>query len=262
MGAYFQSLWGCRYFWWALVRNDLRARYRRSVVGLGWSLLRPLATTVILCTVLQRIFHRSDWWSYAPELLTGLVCWDYLVVTTKQGCSCFFHAESYIRQHPAPLAIYPLRVALGESVHFLLALSVVIGLVWSLHGFGNLAALVALFPVLVLLFLFAWCMAILFGFLNVYYQDVQHLCDVGFNFLFYMTPIIYRAEDLGGGRLTWMVKNLNPLVPFLRMIRMAILEGSFPSMSDYTSGLLVVLVFGTLAYVLSIRMQKHLVFAL
>ena len=60
MPGYLLSLWNCRYFWWALVKNDLRARYRRSVVGLGWSLLRPLASTVILCTVLQRIFHRSD----------------------------------------------------------------------------------------------------------------------------------------------------------------------------------------------------------
>ena len=262
MGAYFVSLWSCRFFWWALVRNDLRARYRRSVVGLGWSLLRPLASTVILCTVLQRIFHRSDWWSYAPELLTGLVCWDYLVSATKQGCSCFFHAESYIRQHPAPLAIYPLRVALGETVHFFLALVVVLGLVWSLHGFGNLPALVALIPALFLLFVLAWCLAALFGIANVYYQDVQHLCDVGFNFLFYMTPIIYRVEDLGGGRLTWLVQHLNPVVPFLRLLRVTILEGAVPELSVYASALLVVLVFATLASTLCLRMQRQLIFAL
>src|SRR5262245_1175215 len=112
MIAYLSEIWGCRYFWLSLVKNDLRTRYRRSILGLGWSLVRPIAMTVILCAVFRRLFHRDDVWSYAPFLLSGLAVWDYVVTATKQGCHSFFQGESYIRQHPAPIAIYPLRTVL------------------------------------------------------------------------------------------------------------------------------------------------------
>ena len=124
MVNYLARIWNCRYFWLSLVKIDLRARYRRSILGVGWSLLRPIFMTIILCVVFMRLFRRPDIWSYAPYLLSGLCCWDYVVTATKQGCQCFFAGESYIRQHPAPLAIFPLRVALAETFHFLVALGV------------------------------------------------------------------------------------------------------------------------------------------
>ncbi len=159
MLSYIRDLWECRYFWWALVKNDLRARYRRSILGIGWSLLRPIALTALLCVVLQRVFHRPDWRSCAPELLAGLLCWDYVVAVTRHGCTCFFHAEAYIRQHSAPLAIYPLRVAMGETIHFLLALGVVVVVACWQSGLANLPALLTLPLTLGLFFLFAWSLA-------------------------------------------------------------------------------------------------------
>src|SRR5262249_60810553 len=105
----------CRRVRRALVRAGRRGRSRRSLLGVGWSLLRPAAFTVILCVVFQRLFHRGDVWTYAPYVLSGLTLWDFVTTATKQGCQCFFQGESYIRQHPSPLAIFPLRTALAES---------------------------------------------------------------------------------------------------------------------------------------------------
>ena len=59
MTAYVTELWRLRHFWMALVRNDLRNRYRRSVLGLGWSLLQPIAMTAVLCTVFAGVFGVS-----------------------------------------------------------------------------------------------------------------------------------------------------------------------------------------------------------
>jgi ABC-type polysaccharide/polyol phosphate export permease len=262
MRSYLLSIWRCRYFWLSLVKIDLRDRYRRSVIGVGWSLLRPLLSAVILCTVLQRIFHRQDWWSYTPELLAGLVAWDYLVSSAKAGCHCFLRGECYIRQQPAPLAIYPLRTALGEMIHFLMALGVVLGLVWSLQGFRNLPVLIYVVPTLVLLFFFAWSLALMAGAANVYYQDVQHLTDVAFQVLFYLTPIIYRVEDLGPGRLGWLVKHCNPFVPFLHLIRDTILEGQRPAMATFVAASAMVCLMMTGAACLCARMERRLIFHL
>src|SRR5262249_11151479 len=137
MVGYARAVWRCRYFWLSLVKMDLRTRYRRSVLGMGWSLLHPIAMTAILCAVFHSILMPGKKLSEcAAFLLAGLACWTYIVTVTVQGCQCLFQGESYIRQYPAPIAIYPLRTALGGTVHFLLALAVVVLLAWWIHGFG------------------------------------------------------------------------------------------------------------------------------
>lgn len=85
---------------------DLRTRYRGSVLGIAWSLLHPLAMTGILCLAFSQVFDVSLQ-TYAPFLMVGLTLWSFLVTTANGGSQCFFHGETYIRQRPLPLAIYP-----------------------------------------------------------------------------------------------------------------------------------------------------------
>jgi ABC-type polysaccharide/polyol phosphate export permease len=229
MIAYLRSIWRCRYFWFNLVRMDLRTRYRRSVLGMGWSLLHPIAMTVIFCLVFQHLMMPEEGVArYAPYLLAGLATWNFILTATMQGCHCFLLGEVYIRQYPAPLAIYPLRTALGAMIHFLIALTVVLALAWTLHGFGNLPVLWWLVPGVLLLFLFTWSMAILSGVANVYFQDTQHLCEVGFQVLLYLTPVFYPASMLQRQGLGWMAV-FNPLASLLDLIRVPILDGRPPS---------------------------------
>ena len=261
MVGYFGAMWRCRYFWMSLVKIDLRTRYRRSVIGLGWSLLRPILMTIILCLVFKRFF-KMDVAQFAPMLLAGLVLWDYISTATKSGCHCFFQGEQYIRQHPAPIAIYPLRTALGETVHFLLALCVVFGLSWFLYGFSNLPALLSLVPTLVLLFLFAWALALIAGFANVYFQDTQHLTDVGFQILFYATPIIYPLEQFSERpRLTALIR-CNPLIPFFDLVREPIVHGTVPGPWTFMQATLTVLALGLFAVFVCHRAQRQLIFHL
>ncbi|MFO0879532.1 MAG: ABC transporter permease [Gemmataceae bacterium] len=260
---YLGKMWHCRYFWLSLVRIDLRARYRRSLLGVGWSLVRPVALTIILCVVFQRLFRRTDTWTYAPYILSGLACWDYIVTATKQGCQCFFQGESYIRQHPTPIAVFSLRTALTETFHFLIALLVLLGLAWYVNGFGNLPALVSLIPTLALLFIFIWSLATLAGFANVYFQDTQHLMDVVFQIIFYATPIIYYPQDLGqGSRLYMLVTTCNPLVPLLRLLRDPILYAQVPSVEIYSAAMLTVFCTAGLAMAVCARLQRQLIFQL
>src|SRR5262245_48721176 len=240
--AYFRAIWQCRYFWLSLVKMDLRTRYRRSVLGMGWSLLNPVAMTVIFCFVFWRIFGNGDIASYGPYLLAGLSSWQFLTGACLQGCQSFFRGEPYIRQYPAPLAIYPLRIALGSMVHFLLAMAVVLVLAWALRGFGNLRAIWSLAPSLTLLFIFGWALAILAGFATVHFHDTQHLLEIGFQILFYATPVMYPAELLRSNQLGWLVR-FNPILPFLELIRVPILENRLPSL--HTLALATLITLGT-----------------
>ena len=130
MTGYFRAIWQCRYFWLSLVKMDLRTRYRRSLLGIGWSLLNPIAMTAIFCVVFSQAFGGGDVGRYGAYVLAGLSCWQFLTASCLQGCQCFYRGESYIRQYPAPLAIYPLRIALGCMLHFVLALVVCALVLW------------------------------------------------------------------------------------------------------------------------------------
>lgn len=260
MQSYLGAVWRSRYFWLSLIRMDLRQRYRGSVLGLGWSLLHPIAMTVILCTVFHHIFH-ADVRQYGPFLLAGLACWNYITFVTVQGSQCFLDSERYIRQFPAPYAIYPLRVALGAGVHFVSALVVVIVAAWTLRGVGNGLALLSLVPTLAILLLLGWALAVLAGLAHVFFQDTRHLCELGFQMLFYATPIIFEPRLLEDHRLGWLVK-LNPLVPLLELIRVPVLDGRAPPLATFAAAVAVAGGAAVLATVALVRLERRLIFHL
>jgi ABC-type polysaccharide/polyol phosphate export permease len=133
---YLSGIWRLRNFWLSLVRIDLRRRYRGTIIGIGWSLLHPIAMTIVLCVVFSQIQHQNIR-TYAPYLLTGLTFWGFLHAVVVEGCQCFFQGESYIRQQPAPLAIYPLRTTLSAGFHFLIGLLIVVVFVGGVHAINQ-----------------------------------------------------------------------------------------------------------------------------
>jgi lipopolysaccharide transport system permease protein len=259
--GYLRDIWRLRYFWAALVRIDLRNRYRRSMIGIGWSLLHPIAMTIVFCVVFCQFFGQ-DWKSYGPYVLSGLIFWNFITSGMNQGCQCFFQGESYIRQHPAPLAIYPLRTALGAGIHFLFGLVVLLMFAWLVNGFGNLFALISLVPTLILMFIICWSLAICMGVLNVLFQDCQHLIEVLLQILFYLTPIMYDPSRLQLKGLLLRVFYLNPLAIMLRMLRQPILDCELPSMKICLLGSSVAVLAITAAVLTLARYERRIIFYL
>ena len=260
MTAYVGELWRLRHFWMALVRNDLRNRYRRSVLGLGWSLLQPIAMTAVLCTVFAGVFGISLS-EYAPYLLSGLTFWGFISTTALSGCQSFIQGEAYIRQHRAPLAIYPLRTTLGAAYHFLVGMGVVLAAVGIFAGFHNPLVLLSLVPSLVLLFVFGWALAVCAGTLHVLFHDTQHLLEIILQILFYVTPIMYKPEILIKRNLGWAVQ-FNPLAVLLDLIRQPLLDGTVPSTATTQASLLIVAGTIALAATLLRWCERRLIFFL
>jgi lipopolysaccharide transport system permease protein len=259
MGAYLRAVWNCRFFWLSLVRMDLRTRYRGSFLGIGWSLLNPVVMTTILSTVVTTLF-KQDPWQYAPFLFAGLTFWNYVLGVTQQGCHCFRLGESYIRQYPAPMAIYPLRTVLGCATHYCLALTLVIVLTAATRGVSPLV-IPSVIPALVLLLIMGWSVAVLLGLMNVRFRDTSHIMDIVLQVLFYATPVLYPPEMLDRSRLGSLML-VNPVMPFLRMLRDPILNGSLPPASVYVSAVLIVALFaGSAATALRFQ-ERRLIFNL
>jgi ABC-type polysaccharide/polyol phosphate export permease len=226
---------------------------------MGWSLLNPIVMTIILSTVVTTLF-KQDPWHYAPFLFAGLTFWNYVMGVTQQGCHCFRLGESYIRQFPAPMAIYPLRTVLGCATHFCLALTLVVIATAFTRGV-SLVPLLGLFPALLLLLVMGWSVAVLLGSLNVRFRDTAHMTDIVLQVLFYATPVLYPPEMLDRSRLGTLML-VNPVMPFLRMLRDPILSGQLPPPSVYLSALVIVTLFaGTAAATLRFQ-ERRLIFHL
>jgi ABC-type polysaccharide/polyol phosphate export permease len=230
------------------------------VLGIGWSLLHPVAMTAIICTVFSTIFN-EDIRFYAPFLMAGLTCWNYLLSVSLQGSQCFFQGECYIRQHPAPMAIYPLRTMLGCGFHFSLAFMLVIVLSALVRGYESLWPLLTLLPTIGLLMILGWSLSTIFGLVTVRFRDMTHLSEVGFQTLFYLTPVMYKPEILISRGLGALI-HFNPVAPFLSLMRQPILYSQAPSLRTYFLACMIVLVAATGAAVLLRQEERRLIFHL
>ena len=239
MLSHLRGIWDYRHFWLSLVVMDLRARYRRSVLGIGWSLLQPLAMATVFCVVFSQIFdireewpgYSKPWRGYAAFLITGLTIWEFIRNSALTGCYSLSQNESYIRQSPLPYGIYPLRTALGTGIHFLISMVVMICLIMVLQQSISVLGIVwTVIPAIFLAFCFCWGIATIFAFATVYFHDVKHMVEVVSQLLFFLTPLMYTREKLGS--FAWMA-DLNPAYTFIELIRDPLVTGIAPSLTLY-----------------------------
>jgi lipopolysaccharide transport system permease protein len=260
MLAYLGAIWSFRYFWFSLVQMDLRARYRGSALGIGWSLLHPIAMTAIISTAFGTVL-KMEYHFYIPYLMSGLAFWGYLTSVSLLGSHCFFQAEPYLRQHPTPLAIYPLRCMLGNAFHSLIAFGLVLVLASILRDIPGPLALLSLLPTFAMLMVFGWSMATFFGLINVRYGDAKHISDLGFQTLYFLTPVMYEPRTLVEANVGFLL-HVNPFVPFLHLLRDPVLYNVVPPLRHYLMALAVVLTVFLGAVALLRYEERRLIFLL
>ncbi len=268
MLQHLKAVWTFRYFWMSLVKMDLRARYRRSFLGIGWSLLHPIAMSAVFCAVFSHLVKSPDvmqgypeyWRGYSAYLLAGMAVWEFIRNSTAIGCQALIHNEAYIRQCPLPYGIYPLRTVMGTGIHFLLSIFVTVCLISILkESFDPFAMLWAVIPMFVLLFLFCWSLATIAAFATVYFHDTSHLVEVGSQLFFFLTPIMYFRSLLGADG--W-IADINPVVIFLETIRNPLVTGETAAAGTYYTAIGMTAVFVGLAFGTIGWLQKKVIFQL
>jgi ABC-type polysaccharide/polyol phosphate export permease len=262
MVRHVSKMWKYRYFLMALVRLDLRHRYRKSVLGIGWSLLHPIAMTVVFTVVFSQLLGSGDPVGYASSVLAGLAVWGFLRDSTLAGCRCFAANEPYIRQSPIPYTIYTLRTVFGQAIHTLIALGVVAALIAIHQGDVTVFLRVGLIvPGLLLVFLVAWAATTIAAFSTVFFHDTQHLLEVAAQILFFLTPIMYTRDLLDRKNMGWLV-DANPVNWLLELTRGPLLTGELPSGAMLAAGVGLTAALIGLAAGLVGWLQKRVIFHL
>jgi ABC-type polysaccharide/polyol phosphate export permease len=259
MVSHVRGVWQYRFFWIALVKMDLMTRYRKSVLGIGWSLVYPLAMTAVFCVVFSTLFNSSSWRDYAQNTLAGMTMWEFLKGCMSQGCTALTRSEAYIRQAPLPYAIYPLRVVLGNAFHFLMSMLVLGLLVATLNSQGLTWAALWVIPAMLLAVVFAWALSTLTAFATAFFHDVTHMVEVGTQILFFLTPIIYEKKALKD--LAWTA-DYNPFAVFIEMLREPLVHGRMAPGEIYLSAGTFTLAAFALAVGTIAWLQKKVIFHL
>jgi ABC-type polysaccharide/polyol phosphate export permease len=224
----FRELYRFRELVALLVGRDLKVRYKRSVLGMFWTLLNPLLQMAVY-TLVFRTIMRVQIPDFPVFLLAGLLPWTFVSVATTGSAHSLLNNQGLIRKVAVPQAVYPLAVVGSKVVDLVLSLAP-LALIAALMGRPPGLSWLALVPALVFAVMFTTGLSLVFSSLTVFFRDVRHLIDILFQVWFYLTPVLYPAsylEHLPHPALRRLLE-LNPAAPIVRVFQQAIYEGRTP----------------------------------
>lgn len=207
-----------------LVKRDFKTKYRRSVLGIVWSLLNPLLIMTVQYLVFSSLF-RFDIPHYAVYLLSGIVMFNYLSEATTQSMTCIIQNASLINKVNIPKYIYPFSRVLSTGVNFLFSL-VALYVVIIASGMGISVSHLAILYGIVCLFLFLTGISLIVSTVMVFFRDTQFLYSIVLTVWTYLTPIFYPENILPSYMMAIM--KFNPMYHFIKFIRFIILEQGVP----------------------------------
>jgi ABC-type polysaccharide/polyol phosphate export permease len=234
------ELWRYRDLVIQLVRRDLVARYKRSLLGVAWTMLNPLGTMVALAVVFSQVFASKP--AYAAYLLSGLVVWNFFAQSTLAAMRQLVSGASLLHRIYIPRTLFAVTAVLTCLVNLALAL-VPLFLVIGLSGLRPGPAVLFLPVAVLLLAAFALGVGLLLSTLAAYFVDVGELYELLLPILLYLTPIIYPEEILPRWARGWLVE-ANPLYRLIILFRGPLYEGVWPDPAAVLVGAL--LAFGVL----------------
>lgn len=229
------SLYASRELLSELVRKELRVRYRRSVLGLAWSLLQPLATATVLYVAFSELFRfRID--NYPVYALAGILFWNFFSQSVVHSMNSLRSHSALLLRLPVPRAVFPLAAVFSGVVHLLLALLPLLAIVsttghslWPSWGFLPVSLFLA--------GLFTAGAGLALAPLAVRFHDVTELVQMLIGLLFFLTPVIYPLQIVPE-RWIWLVR-FNPLRSILEVFRDPIFYGKVPPASHLAVALVV-----------------------
>lgn len=230
---------------WVLVARDLKLRYKRSVLGVAWTLVLPLAQFLVIHFIFTEVLP-LNMPNYAALVFSGLISWAWFHASLQFGALSVVGNRDMIRQTGFPLAVLPLVTVASNFIHFLLALPVLAVILFyeQLHSGWALLA----FPVVVAIqFALTLGLAYLVAVLQVYFRDTQHLLTVVLSLLMFLTPIFYDAKRVPANFQP--IYRLNPMVHIIGAYRSILMDGTPPGLGSMlgvgtVSALLLACAFG------------------
>jgi lipopolysaccharide transport system permease protein len=227
--------------WLYMAVQDIKLRYRRSIIGPWWVTISTGVMVMMLGFLWSHIFA-SDLQNYLPFFAIGFVAWGWISSQILDATGGFFQFQGMIKQIRLPLPIFTLRLNVRQCI-ILMHNSIIIAAVLLLVGKGfSLVSLMAI-PNLVLIQLNLTLLSIVITIFCTRYQDMTQVVNVLTQIVFFFTPILWQVETL---KNRVYLAELNPIYHWIEMIRAPLL-GHLPLMNDYIWSIASLILLFTLA---------------
>lgn len=217
-----------------LVTKDFKIKYRRSVLGVLWSVLNPLLMMVVMAAVFTTMFSFRGA-TVSPELyplylILGNITFSFMSDTTSQALTSIIGASSLLKKVKVHRFVFPVQKVLFGLVNFALSF-IAVGLVMLWFHIPPTTHLLWLPLFLILLMIFCAGVGMALSALTVFFRDVMHLWSVVITAWMYFTPIFWTIDMIAKmPQIVQLLVRVNPMYNFLTFIRDICMYGTAPSL--------------------------------
>ena len=266
------DVYGARELLVALVRKELKVKYKDSTLGFLWSMLNPALYLAVFYVVFS-LFLRNGIPLFPIWLLSGLLVWNFFSMVLPTATGTMMANASLVKKVSFPREVLPLSAVGAGMVHFCLQSLVLIAALAAFRHSVDPGYLWLLPVALLYLVLLSSAFAIALSAMNVYVRDLQHLLELVLLGWFWMTPIVYpfrQVSDrlMASGLPSWTFL-ANPVTPVVVVFQRALYgtttvnEGKLPLLPEWGSlemllPLLVGIVISTVLLAASIHLFGRL----
>lgn len=231
--AYAHDFWRYRYLLQNLIGRDFKLKYRRSVLGVAWSVLNPLLMNIVMVVVFSTILDMrgSSIKNFPVYLLIGQLLFNFFTEGTSSAMGSMLGAAPLIKKVYIPKYIFPLERVCFAMVNCLFSFIALILMMILTGAKLHPTVLLALYP-LVTLFLFTLGVGLMLAAATVFFRDVMHLWGVFTTALSYFSAIFYDPLQMGSFTVgsteinTSQVIRFNPLYWYITGFRATVLDGT------------------------------------
>jgi ABC-type polysaccharide/polyol phosphate export permease len=237
------------------VSRNLKQRYKGSFFGFFWSLLHPLFLVLVYLVFIRLMRFEMD----LPYLIVGVLVWQFFALACGDAVGIIYGHSTLVKKTYFPRIILPLAAVLGNLIHFLLSLVILLFFLFAFKLWPGIQY-VHLLWLVALQFVFCLGMALLLSSLNVFYRDVEHLLQIVIMAWFFITPIIYPLSNIvDNPALPGFVLKLyffNPLASLVQLYRQVFI-GSPPPGVPLWPGLVVAIVIFLVGYATFVKLEPR-----
>ena len=246
--GYFADIKKYRFLIGNLVSRDVKTKYRRSALGILWSVLNPLLMMMVLTAVFSNIF-RAGIKDFPVYYLSGYVIFNFVSEATTFSLNSILGAKSLIKKVYIPKYIFPLEKCIFSLVNTMFTFIAAL-IMFMILGVTPSWTMLLFFVPILYSFVFSFGLGLVLAAMNVFFRDIGHLYHVLTTAWMYLTPIIYPVSILPD----WLIDiiKLNPLYYYVQYFRSIMLYGTVPGLQEN----LICIVFAGLMLILGILVFK------
>ncbi len=238
-----------------LTRESIKTRYKNAVLGYVWTVLNPVALSLVLGFIFSSII-RVEIKDFPLFVLSGLFAWNFFANSTLESSLSILNNSNMAQKFPFPLEIIPFSTVLINLFIFLISILAILPF-FLIRDFRIFLTL-AFFPVVTLsLVLFTFGISLLLSCINVYFKDTHHLFQTLIILWFWMTPVFYTLEMVPEN-FRWLCL-VNPMTLYIATYRDIFWEVRLPNLSIFFLAFFISAVVFYICYVIFIKLKPNLI---